>query len=158
MCSRPSSDLRWQWCTFDELTTSQLYEVFKARLAVFSVEQECWYQDADDADHCAWHLLGWHDKTSELLAYLRLLPPSTAFPEPSLGRILTRQAARGCGVGHQLMQQGLQKAEELFPGQDICIGAQHRLVTFYQQYGFEIVSEPYEEDRILHIHMKRRAS
>ena len=33
--------------SFDELTTVELYEILKARAAIFVVEQNCVYQDLD---------------------------------------------------------------------------------------------------------------
>ncbi len=148
----------WQWRHFDTLTTRELYQVLKARLAVFSLEQKCYYQDADDLDFNAWHLLGWNAEKSELLAYLRLLPPATAYPEPSIGRILTTRSARGSGLGNSLVQRGIEKAEHLFPNQAIRIGAQLYLKNFYGKFGFEIDSAPYDEDGIEHIQMIRKPS
>jgi len=40
----------------------------------------------------------------------------------------------------------------------VKIAAQHRLERFYLGFGFESVSEPYEEDGILHIDMVRQTS
>ena len=40
---------------FDELTTTELYEILKAR-AVFVVEQNCVYQDLDDIDYDSLHV------------------------------------------------------------------------------------------------------
>ena len=36
--------------TFDELTTTELYEILQARAEVFIVEQDCVYQDLDGVD------------------------------------------------------------------------------------------------------------
>ena len=46
-------------------------------------------------------------------------------------------------------------AGKLDPGHRIRIGAQQRLEKFYQDFGFETVSAPYDEDGILHIDMLR---
>ena len=42
--------------TFDELTTKEIYEILKARAAVFVVEQNIVYQDMDDKDYDSLHL------------------------------------------------------------------------------------------------------
>ena len=38
---------------FNELSTSELYEILKTRFEVFDTEQECIYQDMDDKDQDA---------------------------------------------------------------------------------------------------------
>ena len=73
----------------------------------------------------------------------------------SLGRILTTNDVRGSGVGRELVAHGIQYAEQLHPGHRIRIGAQQRLEKFYQGFGFETVSAPYDEDGIMHIDMLR---
>jgi ElaA protein len=73
----------------------------------------------------------------------------------SLGRILTPAIARGTGIGRQLVAEGIRRAELQHPGHRIRIGAQQRLEKFYQGFGFETVSAPYDEDGILHIDMLR---
>ena len=41
---------------FDELTTAELYEILKARAAIFVLEQNCLYQDLDDKDYYSLHV------------------------------------------------------------------------------------------------------
>jgi ElaA protein len=41
------------------------------------------------------------------------------------------------------------------PGQPIRIAAQRRLEDFYLGLGFKTVSDPYEEDGIIHVDMLR---
>ncbi|MBU5482128.1 hypothetical protein [Blautia sp. MSJ-19] len=48
--------------TFDELTTAELYEIYKLRISVFVVEQNCPYQEIDDADKVA--ICGCRTKTA----------------------------------------------------------------------------------------------
>ena len=60
---------------FDELTTEELFEIYKLRSAVFVVEQQCVYQDIDDLDKVALHL--WLEEDGNILSYLRILPPGT---------------------------------------------------------------------------------
>ena len=38
---------------FDELSTTELYEILKTRSEIFVLEQECLYQDLDDKDQDA---------------------------------------------------------------------------------------------------------
>jgi len=149
--------IEWQWCSFAELSGAQLYEVLAQRQQVFILEQTCLYPDIDGYDLDAHHLLGWRDIGGRrvLVAYLRCLAPGAKYDEMSLGRILTTNDVRGSGAGRELVAHGLQYAERLHPGHRIRIGAQQRLEQFYQSFGFETVSAPYDEDGILHIDMLR---
>ena len=72
--------------TFDELTTAELYEIYKLRISVFVVEQNCPYQEIDDADKAAIHL--WLQDETGIQAYARALPPGATFPEASIGRVI----------------------------------------------------------------------
>lgn len=36
---------------FDELTTTELYEILRARFEIFVIEQECVYLDVDGVDY-----------------------------------------------------------------------------------------------------------
>ncbi|MGF1726306.1 GNAT family N-acetyltransferase [Photobacterium nomapromontoriensis] len=146
--------MQWQCLSFEQLTTHQLYDLLKLRSDVFVVEQQCAYPDLDNHDRTAdtYHLLGY--RNHELVAYLRLLPPETTYPQISIGRVTTASQARGAGLGHCLLEQGLLTAERLWPGQTIEIGAQSHLQHYYQRYGFEAFSEEYLEDGIPHIDMR----
>jgi ElaA protein len=150
----------WQWLTFDALPSADLYEVLALRQQVFVLEQQCLYQDLDGRDQAAHHLLGWQnlDGKRQLAAYLRCLAPGAKYAEMSLGRVLTAPSARATGIGRQLLAQGIARAALQYPGHATRIGAQHYLERFYQSFGFETVSAPYDEDGIAHIDMLRAAS
>ncbi|QGZ40517.1 ElaA protein [Pseudoduganella flava] len=147
----------WQWLDFESIPRRDLYEVLRQRQEVFVLEQTCLYPDLDGYDEAAHHLMAWQtiDGKRQLVAYLRCLAPGAKYAEMSLGRILTPAIARGTGIGRQLVAEGIRRAEQLHPGHRIRIGAQARLETFYQGFGFETVSAPYDEDGILHIDMLR---
>ena len=149
--------IEWEWKHFDGLTGAELYEILARRQDVFILEQTCLYPDMDGLDQQAWHLLGWQtgDSGRRLAAYLRCLAPGAKYAEMSLGRVLTTGFARGGGIGRQLLDQGIGHAERQFPGQRIRIGAQRHLERFYASFGFRTVSEPYDEDGIMHIDMLR---
>ena len=145
--------IEWQWARFGELDTETLYALLEARQQVFILEQACLYPDIDGIDRDAYHLLGWRGR--ELAAYLRCVPPGRKYAEPSLGRVLTTAAARGSGIGLDLIATGVRLAQDLYPGQRIRISAQLYLQAFYERFGFEAVSAPYDEDGIPHIEMLR---
>jgi ElaA protein len=148
--------INWQWSTLDELTPRQVYDLLAARVAVFVVEQNCPYQDADGYDYDAQHLIGWFD--SKVAACLRVMAPGVKYAEPSLGRIITSAEFRGNGTGRILVAKGLEYTTKMYPGRAVRIGAQAHLERFYGSLGFRKVSEPYLEDGIPHIEMLTQGS
>ena len=97
--------LCWIWARFDELGVHALHDTLALRCQVFILEQGP-YQDPDGADKQAWHLLG-YDAGGALVASLRVVDPGVKYPEPSIGRVVTAPLARGNGMGHALVQEGL---------------------------------------------------
>lgn len=154
-------EVDWQWSRFEDLKPKELYAILKARQEVFVIEQHCVYLDLDGHDEPSLHLTGrlmGQSSDGTLLAYLRLVPPGEIYAEPSIGRVITTAAGRGKGVGARLMTEGVRKCEELYPKFSIRIGAQRYLEKFYHSFGFETVSDPYDEDGILHVKMLRQGN
>lgn len=149
-----SEGLQWQWLRFDQLSREQLYALLRLRSEVFVVEQNCVFQDMDGLDDQAMHLLGF--RSSELVAYVRCFPQGITFDEASIGRVVTRQSARGGGLGHMLMAEAIRALVAEWGAQPIRIGAQAHLKDFYQRHGFADVGKPYVEDGIDHIEMVRQ--
>ena len=142
----------WTCKRMDELTKQELYAILKLRSEVFVVEQNCVYLDPDGKDENAYHLCGWLN--GELpVAYARLLPPNSAFPEASIGRVITHPGHRKDGYGKILMQKAIDLTLSHFNTNSIRIGAQQYLTKFYNSLGFTQSSEPYIEDGIAHIKM-----
>lgn len=145
--------LRWELREFETFSPEELYAVLAARVDVFVVEQECPYPELDGRDADALHLIAWA-RDSRLAAYARILPPGTRFDGPSIGRVLTSSAFRGTGLGRTLMSRAVGAAAERYPGLDIELSAQRHLARFYADLGFEVTSEPYDEDGIPHVDMR----
>jgi len=141
----------WKLKTFDSLTPRELYAIMQLRNEVFSVEQNCVYQDADNKDFEAFHLMAWQQE--KLVAYTRLLPPFIAFDEASIGRVVTSPSVRKTGLGRQLMESSIRAMEQLYGKIPIRIGAQIYLQKFYESLGFVRFGEPYLEDGIKHVEM-----
>ncbi|MBD0299355.1 MAG: GNAT family N-acetyltransferase [Nitrososphaera sp.] len=143
--------IHWLLKRFDELTPFQLYAALQLRSAVFVVEQNCVYLDADDKDQNSYHLLGFAD--NKLVAYTRIVPAGVMYQEVSIGRVVTAPGVRRTGVGRQLMQQSIKSVYNLFNNVPIRIGAQLYLQEFYASFGFQQISDVYLEDGIEHIYM-----
>jgi ElaA protein len=87
------------------------------------------------------------------LAYARLLDPGVKYAEPSMGRVITTAAARGTGLGRQLVRRAIELSARVHPGLGMRISAQSRLERFYEEAGFAVVGERYLEDGIPHTEM-----
>ncbi len=136
---------------FGELTPYELYTILKLRVDVFVVEQNCPYHELDDKDQLAYHL--WLEDEQGIAAYLRILPPGAAFDTPALGRVIS--ARRRCGVGSKLLSAGIEAVRSLYGSTAITIEAQVYAREFYEKAGFIQASEPFDEDGIPHIRMRR---
>ena len=138
-----------------DLGKEQLYALLQLRVQVFVVEQKCPYLETDgqdlDGDTC--HLMAWRD--GELVAYLRLLDPESQGGDVVIGRVVIAPSARGEGLGHSLLVQGLEQAEKHWPQVPVYLSAQAHLQAYYARHGFEAVGAPYLEDDIPHIGMRR---
>lgn len=151
-----NSEIVWTCRKFDELSTEDLYKILQLRAEVFVVEQDCVYQDVDGFDQQALHVMGALsiDNEEQLACYTRLLPPGVKYEGASIGRVVTRESARGGGNGKALMVNSIGFCKEQWPSSAITISAQQYLEKFYTELGFETQSEPYAEDGIPHIRMQ----
>jgi ElaA protein len=147
----------WECTAFQELSPGDLYAAMALRQVVFVVEQHCVYLDADGVDIKSHHLLGWKkgEGWKRLVAYARLIPPRVKYAESSIGRVITHPDVRGTGIGQILMEEGIRLIEEKGWGSEIRIAAQMYLERFYEGFGFRRVTEPYLEDDIWHVDMRR---
>jgi len=136
---------------FNELSTHELYAVLQLRAEVFVVEQDCVYQDLDNKDLDAYHVLGVLD--TKIVAYARIFKPGDYFLESSIGRIVVKKEFRKFQYGYQLVQNSIQFIENNLQQNKILISAQSYLTKFYNSFGFTQVGEEYLEDGIPHIKM-----
>jgi ElaA protein len=133
--------------TFDALTTKELYEILKARVKVFVVEQKCPYQEVDDLDEVSLHIF--YEEDQKVIAYLRAFYKEEGVIQ--MGRVLT--LVRGTGLGGRLLNVGLATIKEKMPCKEIYIEAQSYATGFYEREGFRITSEEFLEDGIPHVQM-----
>ncbi|OOH88595.1 GNAT family N-acetyltransferase [Pasteurellaceae bacterium 15-036681] len=136
----------WQLKTFDQLTTYELFEIYKARVAIFVVEQNCAYPEVDDKDLIATHLFA--KQGEKLTAYCRIIPEQDGI---HIGRVLIDEQARGQGLARKLMKTALSHCDKT---QDIYVQAQAHLQDFYSSLGFKPISAVYLEDGIPHLDMR----
>lgn len=137
---------------FDQLTTTELFHIYKLRTAVFVVEQNCPYQEVDDDDRAAWHL--WLEDEEEIAAYLRLLPGEED-GTLVIGRVVS--ARRGQGLGMRILNEGISLAKTL-GARAVVLAAQTYAKGFYEKAGFRAVSGEFLEDGIPHVKIRLELS
>lgn len=134
---------------FEEFTTKELYEILKARAAVFVVEQNCVYQDLDDIDYRSIHVF--YQEEDSVTAYVRIFEREPGILQ--IGRVLTTK--RGIGLGEKIMREAISVAQDAGDNQQIILEAQVYAIGFYQKLGFEVCSEEFLEDGIPHVKMRK---
>ena len=137
--------------TFNQLSTTELYEILQLRSEVFVVEQDCVYQDIDSKDEKALHVLGF--KNDKLVAYTRCFKPGDYFKEASIGRVVVKKSQRKFNYGNKIMQDSIKAIKQQYNTETIKISAQCYLNKFYTQLGFKNTGEEYLEDGIPHVAM-----
>lgn len=136
---------------FEALTTNELYAILRLRSEVFVVEQDCVYQDLDDKDKKARHVIGWYDNT--IVAYTRIFDVKLYFNEASIGRVVVDQKYRSKGFGIDIMNTSINAIKKHYNQTQIKISAQTYLIKFYNNLGFKEQGKPYLEDGIPHTEM-----
>ena len=140
---------RVQQVTLVQLDATTLYALLRLRTNVFVVEQQCPYPELDgrDCEPDTQHL--WLADSAGPTAYLRVLrAPDGA---RRIGRVCTRADARSQGLAATLMVAAL----EIDAAAPVVLDAQSHLSQWYQQFGFEQSGQPFVEDGIPHVPMRR---
>ncbi|WP_203626357.1 GNAT family N-acetyltransferase [Lacticaseibacillus mingshuiensis] len=132
------------------LTPAELLTIMAARVRVFVVEQNCPYQEVDDKDYQAVHVM--LRENGALVAYGRLVPHDDG-KAISFGRVLVVRSARGRGLARELVATLLSELATRYPSRPVKIQAQAYLQAFYGSFGFRAVSDVYLEDGIPHVDM-----
>ena len=159
-------EIKFVFKPFDRLTLAELYACLRLRNEVFIVEKYAGcFQDADNRDKVAWHLLGYARRKEsdewdeeELACYCRIFTPGVVYSSFSIGRVCVHSRFRRKGVGKRLMEESFVRVQEfVWPGSPgIEIGAQLYLQNFYESLGFSREGDVYlDGDNIEHVHMSR---
>jgi ElaA protein len=143
-----STTLHREWAA--DLTPDRLYALLRLRTAVFVVEQECPYQELDGRDLEPTTRHFWIARDQNVpLAYLRLL--EDAGGRFRIGRVCTATSDRGTGLSRRLMEAALAEIGD----RAAVLEAQVQVADLYVAFGFRSAGEPYLEDGIPHVTMRR---
>lgn len=133
--------------TGDQLTIAQLYALLTLRVNVFIVEQRSPYPDLDGRDLDPTTVHFWYENAGAPVAYLRIL----AGPPARIGRVCTVPRARGTGLSTRLMNAALAALGDA----EVVLDAQVQAKAMYARFGFHPEGEPFDDDGILHVAMRR---
>jgi len=155
-----TASLTWTEASLDELSARALHDLLKLRIDVFVVEQRCAYAELDGQDVLlgTQHIFATESTSKahgEVVAAARVLAPNAGRPV-RIGRVVVKPSHRGTGLSKQLMDRAMQYCAIHFQSIDIELSAQVGADALYAAYGFEVVSEDYLDDGILHRDMRRR--
>jgi len=140
-----------QVAAFARLDAETAYRLWKLRVDVFVVEQECAYPELDGRDLEATTRHVWVERDGAPVAYLRVLD------EPDgcrIGRVCVAAHARGVGLADALMRRALDEV-----GARRCVlDAQAHLAGWYGRWGFSVTGPEFLDDGIPHVPMERLAT
>ncbi|MCL1632835.1 GNAT family N-acetyltransferase [Sporolactobacillus sp. CPB3-1] len=142
----------WKVKRFDQLSGHEVYEIMRARVDVFVVEQECPYHEVDPYDLVSLHVYT-TDVDESIIAYARIFEMDDGI---SFGRVLVRKDCRGKGLANLLVAKILRVIKKRFAGMPIAIEAQEYVQSLYTSFGFEPASEVFMLDGIPHVRMEKR--
>jgi len=138
----------WYLKSFNELSTTELEQIFRLRQSIFIVEQESFFQDIDGNDYSSYHLF--NKENDEIWAYSRILEYDSYV---AFGRVTVKKEKRGDGNGRKLLDKTFEVINKYYPHKNIHILAMSYLKSFYESYGFKAVSDEYIVDQHPHLDM-----
>ncbi|KRN01850.1 acetyltransferase [Levilactobacillus senmaizukei DSM 21775 = NBRC 103853] len=144
--------INWQIESFDELTTIDLYKIAYERIRTFVIAQHRPYQEIDQTDLIARHIVGYQD--GQLVAYARVFTDEASV---TFGRVLTIPERRGQGLGRQLMEQIEGEIARHFAYRPIFIEAQIDKQHFYEKFGYVAEGAVFDFNGSPHIRMTKPA-
>ncbi len=152
MSSEPGADgvRRSAWAGLDPAT---LHDVVRLRVDVFVVEQRCPYPELDGRDTDAGTEHVWTAGAGvPVAAYLRVLTGDDGTRR--IGRVVTDARCRGRGLAAALVADVVARHGE----EDLVLDAQSHLAGWYEWFGFAADGDPFVEDGIPHVPMRRRSA
>ncbi|MGV3278025.1 GNAT family N-acetyltransferase [Rickettsiales bacterium LUAb2] len=139
---------------FNSLFAKELYQIMQLRMNVFMLEQKNLYKDLDNRDINSTHIF-YKDFTDNVIAYTRVIPKEfSEFNSVSLGRVCVHPNNRQQNLGRQLIVDAVDYIKNNINTDSIIISAKDPVLDFYKKFGFNKISEVFDEDGIRHNHLE----
>lgn len=133
-----------------DLSPLEFLAIMQARVRVFVVEQNCAYQEADEKDVTARHVYLKAD--NQIVAYARITQEENS-ESIHFGRVLVVKEYRQRTLGKKIVAATLAEIKRIHPTKVVRISAQTYLQKMYESFGFQAVSDVYDEDGLAHVSM-----
>lgn len=144
--------VKWSIKAFADLSATDLYNVAYERIRTFVIAQQRIYQEIDETDPVAHHIMGVQD--GRLVAYARVFEEHG---HVTFGRVLTIPEVRGQGIGRQLMGQIEAEIHRDYPGRPVQIEAQIDKQGFYQKFDYRASGPVFNFHGMPHVRMDKVA-
>ena len=149
--------MTWECKSFAQCSADDVFEFAKLRTDIFFLEQHCDEEELDRWDRDPRTLHVWCRDGSRMVGYARVVRKDQSDPEDlgittSIGRLVVDAEYRGRGIASEVMTQCLDAIGE----EDVVLHAQDYVTALYEQHGFDIFGEPFDEAGIRHRRMVRR--
>lgn len=133
--------------TIQQVTWQQAEAYLReVRTSVFIEEQFVTPEfEWDEIDSSAVHLLAMHE--NQAIGCLRIIHYA------KIGRMAVLKPWRGLGVGKMLLSEAIIICA-LYGSKQIDLSAQTHAIHFYQQAGFQVISDEYTDVQIPHVDMR----
>lgn len=149
----------WKCCEFGQLSSTEIYQILRARNAILVVEDAHMHQDIDGKDESAVHVFAIDTIGGESLvvAYARLRPGDDVDPEAMIDKSLTHNTRRDDDTAERLIERTLAAAYERWPQAPVRTHSPVHQETFYKRLGFRKVDGPFLQHGMPFIGMVRAA-
>ncbi|WP_349630358.1 GNAT family N-acetyltransferase [Lentilactobacillus sp. Marseille-Q4993] len=146
------NDIEINFQKLSDLGVIELYNIYRLRVDVFVVEQNCAYPEVDDEDLTAYHLSMYEGE--HLVAYCRVIPNDNQ-TIARIGRVIVAKEYRRRHLGSDLINEAMDRAKVAMPNlTKFVLAGQVYVKDFYHSFGFKDVSDEYLEDGIPNIDME----
>ncbi|AWK53033.1 GNAT family N-acetyltransferase [Clostridium beijerinckii] len=145
---------KWNIREFNKLTLKQLYEITRSRCEVFIQEQKIICEEELDGldDKCIHVFL---EENERVVAYCRIVPKGINHENISIGRVLVLNEFRKKGIAQEMLKETVEYIKSNFQENKIVLSSQLYAKSLYENVGFIVTSDIYEEAGIPHIEMHK---
>ena len=140
---------------FSELTSEEITSIKKIKSENFKNSETKNSFELNIIDHRSYHFLILQNEN--LIAYSRLVPPSSNFKNLTLERFCVANAYKGRGISRILIKLIIDEAADLFPGEVLTLSSLEDTKLFYEKFGFSSNYFKHDENGNLHYFMTRKS-
>ena len=150
-----NSNIETSCKNFSELSAKEIASIKKIKLENFKKSETKNSFEINIIDHRSYHFLILQNEN--LIAYSRLVPPSSNFKNFTLERFCVANAYKGRGISRILIKLIIDEAADLFPGEVLTLSSLEDTKLFYEKFGFSSNYFKHDENGNLHYFMTRKS-